>query len=74
MVQIERKIRGKLYHQIEEMGNKKYEHIGFKDKAGKFGDMLAQLVPEVGMEQEAEITIRILSKKGGSKNGKDKQG
>lgn len=53
-------IRGKLYHRIEEFGGKKYEHIGFEDHEKQFGEMLASLVPEVGMERRAEITIKLL--------------
>jgi hypothetical protein len=53
-------LTGELFHEIEEMGNKKYEHIGFRDKENKFGDMLAEIVPEVGMTKKAKITIELL--------------
>ena len=53
-------IIGEIFHEIEEMGNKKYEHIGFRDKENKFGDMLAEIVPNIGMTKKARITIEIL--------------
>ncbi len=31
-------IEGEIFHEIEELGNKEYEHIGFMDKENKFGD------------------------------------
>ena len=68
---IKRSIEGELFHEIEELGNKKYEHIGFRDKKNKFGDMIASLVPKVGMKKEAKLTIQIFDEKEGQ-NGKDK--
>ncbi len=68
---IKRSIEGELFHEIEELGNKKYEHIGFRDKENKFGDMIASLVPKVGMKKEARLTIQIFDEKEGQ-NGKDK--
>jgi len=68
---IKRSIEGELFHEIEGLGNKKYEHIGFRDKENKFGDMIASLVPKVGMKKEARLTIQIFDEKEGQ-NGKDK--
>ena len=65
-------IKGELFHEIEEMGNKKYEHIGFRDKENKFGDMIALFVPEIGMRKKAEITIQLLEEKGKKENDKYK--
>ena len=71
MATIKRSIEGELFHEIEDLGNKKYEHIGFIDKENKFGDMIASLVPKVGMKKEARLTIQIFDEKEGQ-NGKDK--
>jgi len=56
---IKKSIEGEIFHEIEELGNKKYAHIGFRDKENKFGDMLNSFVPEVGMKKKAKITIEI---------------
>ncbi len=52
-------IEGELFHEIEESGNKKYEHIAFRDKENKFGEMLASVAPEIGMKKKAKLTIQI---------------
>jgi hypothetical protein len=65
-------IEGELFHEIEELGNKKYEHIGFRDKENKFGDMIASLVPKVGMKKKSRLTIQI-SDEMEEQNGKNKQ-
>ncbi len=52
-------IEGEFYHIIEELGNKKYEHIGFRDKENKFGDMMESIVPEVGMNKKAKLIVEI---------------
>jgi len=57
---IRKTIEGELFHEIEELGNKKYEHIGFRDKENKFGDIISSFVPEVGMKRKAKLTIEIL--------------
>jgi len=51
---------GYLFNRIEELGDKKYNHIGFEDKNKSFGDLLASFVPEIGMKKKARITIEIL--------------
>ena len=56
-------IDGELFHEIEQLGNKKYEHIGFRDKENKFGEMLNSLVPKVGMTKKVKLTIQIFDKK-----------
>ncbi|MCD6227169.1 hypothetical protein J7J90_01625 [Candidatus Micrarchaeota archaeon] len=53
-------IEGELFHEIEEFGGKKYEHIGFRDKNNMFGDMMASFVPKVGMRRKARLTIEII--------------
>ncbi len=53
-------IEGELFHQIEELGNKKYEHIGFRDDENLFGDLMASFVPEVGMTKKARLTIELI--------------
>jgi len=54
------KIKGEFYHIIQELGNKKYEHIGFKDNENKFQDMMESIVPQVGMTKKAIIKIEII--------------
>ena len=68
---IRKTIKGELFHRIEELGNKKYEHIGFEDEKNKFGEMLASLVPEIGMRKKAKLTIQIFDEME-EQNGKDK--
>ncbi len=53
-------ISGELFHEIEEFGGKKYEHMGFRDEKNKFGDMLSEIVPEIGMIKKVKITIEML--------------
>ena len=61
MEQLKKKsIKGELFHEIEELSNKKYEHIGFRDKENKFGDMMAEFVPKIGSTRKAKITIELL--------------
>ena len=52
-------LEGELFHEIEKMGGKDYEHIGFRDGKNLFGDMLAELVPEIGMRRKAKLTIEV---------------
>ena len=62
-------IKGELFHEIEELGNKKYVHVGFRDKNNKFGDMIEGIVPEVGMTKKVKLTIEFLEE---DKNDKHK--
>ncbi len=48
-------IEGELFHEIEELGNKKYEHIGFRDKKNKFGEIIGSPVPKVGMKKRQDL-------------------
>ncbi len=52
-------IEGELFHEIEEYGDKKYAHIGFRDKENKFGKMIESMVPEIGMTKKATLEITI---------------
>ena len=52
-------IEGEFYHIIEELGNQKYEHIGFRDKENKFGSTMASIVPEVGMTKKAKLIVEL---------------
>lgn len=54
------KIKGEFYHIIQELGNKKYEHIGFKDNKNKFQEIMESIVPQVGMTKKAIIKIEII--------------
>jgi hypothetical protein len=69
--EIKKTIEGELFHEIEEMGNRKYAHIGFRDKDNKFGDMMASLVPEVGTKRKARLTIEVFYEEE-DENGKNR--
>ena len=51
---------GYVYHKIDEIEGKKFDHIGFMDDKGQFGQNLEQLVPERGMKKRVKITIEVL--------------
>ncbi len=53
-------IEGEIYHEIEVLGNKKFAHLGFRDKEDKFGDMLSSIVPEIGMRKKVRLSIEVL--------------
>lgn len=57
---MQKMIEGEIFHEIEDFNGKNYAHIGFRDAENTFGDMLAALVPEVGMKRKARLTIEIL--------------
>ena len=61
-------IEGELFHEIEEFGGKKYEHIGFRDKENKFGEIMASFVPKVGMRKKARLIIEIIDDKDDKKD------
>ena len=42
---MKKSIEGELFHEIEEYGEQKFEHLGFRDKDQMFGDLIAQFVP-----------------------------
>jgi len=52
-------IEGYLFNRIEKLGNKEYNHIGFEDNEKSFGDIMASLVPKVGMKKKARLTIEL---------------
>ncbi len=54
-------IVGYLFNRIEKLGNKKYNHVGFEDRNKMFGDLIASLVPKVGMRKKARLTIELLN-------------
>ena len=56
-------INGYLFNRIEEIGNKKYNHIGFEGEKQSFGDLLASIVPKIGMKKKVRLTIEILEEK-----------
>jgi len=59
---MKRTIQGELYHEIEKLGNKKYRHVGFRDKANSFGDIMELIVPKVGMTKKVKLTIETIEK------------
>jgi len=59
---MEKTINGFLFNRIEELGDKKFNHVGFEGEAQDFGELLLTLVPEVGMRKKVKITIELLDK------------
>lgn len=57
-------IEGEIFHELEEMGGETFAHIGFRDDDNRFGDLLAQFVPEVGMRRRARLTIELIGETG----------
>ena len=53
---------GSLFNRIEELGNKKYNHVGCESTNKDFGDFLSQFVPEIGMRRKVKFTIEALEK------------
>ena len=53
-------LEGYLFNRIEKLGNKKYNHIGFEDDKNSFGEMMANLVPQVGTKKKARLSIELL--------------
>ena len=53
-------LEGEFFHEIEEMEGKKFEHIGFRDKEGKFGDVMLSFVPNIGDKKKVRLTIEVL--------------
>jgi len=59
---MKKSINGQIYHRIEKMGNKEYQHLGFEDKNNKFPEMLEAIVPKVGDTKKVKITVEVLEK------------
>ncbi len=57
---MKKSIVGHLFNRIEKIGGKEVNHIGFEGESENFGELLASLVPEIGMKKKVEITIRLL--------------
>jgi len=53
---------GYLFNRIEEIGNKKYNHVGCEGDNENFGNFLSQFVPEIGMRRKVKFTIKVLEK------------
>jgi hypothetical protein len=56
-------MEGVLFNRLEKMGGKDYYHVGFEDKDKKFGEILASIVPKVGMKKKAKITVEVFDEK-----------
>ena len=56
-------ITGYLFNRIEKLGGKEYNHIGFEDEDQKFGDLIQELVPEIGTQRKAKLTIELINEK-----------
>jgi hypothetical protein len=52
--------QGYLFNRIEEIGNKKYNHVGCEGDDANFGDFLSQFVPEIGTRRKVEFTIQSI--------------
>jgi len=46
-----------LFNRIKKIGNKKYNHVGYRGISGNCGDFLTQFVPEVGMRRKVKFTM-----------------
>ena len=53
-------IKGYLFNRIEKLGDKEYNHIGFEGESQSFGDLLASLVPKIGIKKKVRLTIEVL--------------
>jgi hypothetical protein len=56
-----KRIIGYLFNRLEEMGKEKFNHIGFEGEKESFGEMMAAIVPEIGMRKKARLTIELLA-------------
>ena len=54
---MKKSIVGYLFNRIENLGNKKYNHIGCEGEDKSFGDFLASFVPKIDMRQKVRFTI-----------------
>ena len=54
---LKKSIVGYLFNRVENMGNKKYNHIGCEGEDKSFGDFLVSFVPKIGMRQKVRFTI-----------------
>jgi len=52
-------IEGEIFFEIEELGNKKYEHIGFRDSKNEFPKLLLDILKKPGTRKRAKVTIEI---------------
>jgi len=57
---IKKTLEGYLFNRIEELGNKKYNHVGCEGINENFGDFISQFVPEIGTKRKVRCTIEIL--------------
>jgi hypothetical protein len=57
---MEKTFEGYLFNRIEEIGSKKYNHVGCEGKDKSFGDFLSEFVPEIGMRRKVKFTIKSL--------------
>ncbi len=57
---MKREITGFIFNRIEEIGGKKFQHIGFSDEQGRFESLLLEFVPEIGQKKKAKITFELL--------------
>ncbi len=53
-------LEGEIFYEVIEVDGKKYEHAGFRDKEGKFGQLLFSLVSPERPRVKARITIEVL--------------
>lgn len=51
---------GWLFNRIEELGGRRYNHIGCEGESNSFGEFLARFVPRVGMRRRVRFTIETL--------------
>jgi len=54
---MKKSIVGYLFNRIENLGNKKYNHIGCEGEAKSFEDFLLSFVPKIGMRIKVQFTV-----------------
>lgn len=53
---------GYLFNRLEQIGNKKYNHVGCEGENNEIGDFLTQFVPDLGMKRKVKFTIETKEK------------
>ena len=52
-------VKGEFFNRIEKLGGREYNHIGFEDEKGSFGDLIATIVPKVGDRKKVKLIIEV---------------
>ncbi len=57
---MKKSIIGFIFNRIEELGGKKYNHVGFEGEKEDFGELLTTIVPNIGDKKKVKITIELI--------------